>query len=253
MAQPVEVAPLRSRAARASAAGTQEHTAARLGFWAALILAFLTPATFAIAIATPPRSGPFCTGTCFGYPYMGAVQFVPRDFLWCYPAVFLLPAFVMVVACLRYWVAPGMRPLSLVALVFAAMAAGLISTDYFLQIEVVQPSLLKAEPVGLALLSQYNPHGIFIALEDLGYLILSVAFCFAGAALPRVTRSARMLRWILMLSFPLMLVSYAWMTWRFGTNLEMRFELAAVTIDWTVLTAAGILLALFFRRCAREP
>jgi len=252
MAHRTEVAPAGAIATGIAAAGNPEHTAARLGFWAALVLALLTPATFAIAIATPPRSGPFCTGTCFAYPYMGAVQFVPRDFLWCYPAVFMLPAFVVAIACLGYVVDQAKRPMALAALCFAAIAAGLISTDYFLQIEVVQPSLLKAESEGLAILSQYNPHGVFIAIEDFSYLMLGAAFCFTGTALPRITRSARTLRWILMLSLPILFGTYAWMAWQFGPSLETRFELAAITIDWTVLTVAGIMLALFFRRTARE-
>jgi hypothetical protein len=33
----------------------------------------------------------------------------------------------------------------------------------------MQPSLLKGETEGLTLFLQYNPDGIFIALEDLGY------------------------------------------------------------------------------------
>ncbi len=226
-------------------------TAARVGFWAALVLAVLTPLTFAIAIATPPRSGPFCTGRCFAYPYMGAVEFVPRDFLWCYPAAFMLPIFVVAIACLRFVVPPAKRPFGLVALCFACIAAAIISVDYFLQIEVVQPSLLRGESNGLAILSQYNPHGIFIALEDFGYLVLSAAFLFAGLALSSSTRLERVLRWTLMATFVLAFGGYIWMAWRFGANLEMRFELLAITIDWTVLTVAGVMLAALYRRARR--
>jgi hypothetical protein len=41
----------------------------------------------------------------------------------------------------------------------------LIAGDYFIQLTVVQPSVLQGKVDGLLLWSQYNPHGIFIALE----------------------------------------------------------------------------------------
>jgi hypothetical protein len=41
------------------------------------------------------------------------------------------------------------------------------------------PSLLKGEVGNLSLLSQYNPHGLFIALEDTSYLIMAVALLLA--------------------------------------------------------------------------
>jgi hypothetical protein len=47
------------------------------------------------------------------------------------------------------------------------------------------------ETDGLALFTQYDPHGFFIALENLGYLILSAAFLFVGAAFGRANRLER--------------------------------------------------------------
>jgi len=47
---------------------------------------------------------------------------------------------------------------------------------------VVQTCLPKGEVDGLSLWSQYNPHGLFIGLEDAGYLSMGVAFLFAAAA-----------------------------------------------------------------------
>ena len=45
----------------------------------------------------------------------------------------------------------------------------------------MQPSILLGETEGFALLTQYNPHGVFIALEDLGYFLMGMAFVFLGA------------------------------------------------------------------------
>jgi hypothetical protein len=34
----------------------------------------------------------------------------------------------------------------------------------------------------------------------------------------------------------------------YGQNLEYRFEVAAITINWTLLIVVGVLLSLWFRR-----
>lgn len=60
--------------------------------------------------------------------------------------------------------------------IFYAVSAAVLSLNYFIQLTVIQPGLQKGEEAFLSLLSLYNPHGIFIALEDLGYLMMSVSF-----------------------------------------------------------------------------
>jgi hypothetical protein len=64
----------------------------------------------------------------------------------------------------------------------------------------VQPSLLKGEVEGVSLFSQHNPHGIFIAVEDVGYLVMSMAFLFAGAAFVGSGRFGRAIRWLFIVS-----------------------------------------------------
>lgn len=41
----------------------------KTGFYVSLIVTILAVVTFGIAICTPPVSGPFCKGSCVGYPY----------------------------------------------------------------------------------------------------------------------------------------------------------------------------------------
>jgi hypothetical protein len=55
-------------------------------------------------------------------------------------------------------------------------------------------SLLRGELAGLSLLSQYNPHGVFIALEDIGYLMMSAALLFAAGVFTRRRRLERAVR-----------------------------------------------------------
>ncbi len=35
---------------------------------------------------------------------------------------------------------------------------------------------MKGEKEGISLLTQFNPHGIFIALKEVGYLLMSLSF-----------------------------------------------------------------------------
>lgn len=227
-------------------------TAARLGFWVSLVTALLTIGSFVVAILTPPRSGPFCTSSCVAYPYNNTAAFFPRDYFWMFPAILLTPLFLIVCACAHSWVATERRIFTLIALLFAAIATVFITLDYFIQIQVIQPSLLKNETNGIALFSQYNPHGLFIAMEDLGYLMMSAAFFFLGAALAADSRLGVAARWLLMVSSVLACVTFIVMSLYLGKNLEYRFEIAIVTISWTALAAASIQLSILFRRSLRR-
>jgi len=186
------------------------------------------------------------------YPFTDAVQFVPRDYRWVVPAILLIPAFVVVSACVHALVFPGRRYLSLIGLCFASIAAGIIGIDYFIQFQFIEPSLLRGETAGLGLFSQYNPHGVFIALEDLGYLTLCAAFAFLGVAFPSGQRLENFIRWTLIIAAVLGLVTFVGMTWHFGLDIEYRFEVAIITIIWISLLAVGPMLVLFSKTWSRE-
>jgi len=235
----------------ASAAERARETAARLGLWVSVLTAAVAVAAFGIGFITPPRSGPFCTSTCIAYPYTGAVAFFPRDYLWIFPGILLTPLFAVLCACVDSWVEIEKRIFSRIAVAIATAAATVVSLDYFIQIEVIQPSLLRQERDGLALFSQYNPHGVFIAMEDLGYLGMSVAFIFLGASLAGKSGLERATRWVLAIGGVLGFATFIGMTVAFGNNLETRFELAIITIVWTVLPVAAVMLAIVFRRSLR--
>jgi hypothetical protein len=73
--------------------------------------------------------------------------------------------------------APGHKKIfSQVGLSFALIAAATLVIDYYVQFSVIPMSLMNGETEGLAVLIQYNPHGVFIALEELGYLVMSHLF-----------------------------------------------------------------------------
>ena len=61
----------------------------------------------------------------------------------------------------------------------------------------------------------------------------------------------RVLRWLGLIGALAAFAAYAILSWLYGKNFEYRFEMAIITINWTVLFAGGVLLSLLFRRAAR--
>ncbi|MFI5287623.1 MAG: hypothetical protein ACHQ4F_15080 [Candidatus Dormibacteria bacterium] len=227
------------------------HAEAVFGFWVAMLTAALAAAALAMAVTTPPRSGPYCSMSCIAYPYTNAAAFVPRDYLWMYPAALLSMTFIVLVTCIHRHATDDLKSCSLVAMCFASLGAALIISDYLIQVAVVQPSLLDGQVSGLSLFSQYNPHGIFIALEDGGYSLMGLAFLFSGLSLRRLTRLERFAGRLLVISGVAVIGVLVTMALIFGKELEYRFEVIALSIDWIVLVVAGVLLGVVFKRLTR--
>jgi hypothetical protein len=224
-------------------------TASRVGFWAAVLTTLLTIVAFAIAVATPPRSGPFCNfDSCVTSPYTDIGDYFPRDYLWMVPATLLLLPFVVLMACLHEEAGDDRKPFSLVGLSFAAMSVTVLAADYLIQLTVIQPSVVRGETDGLSLISQYNPHGVFIALEELGYTLMSVALLAIAAVVTERGGVARALRWLLVAAFTLTALAFVVLRIVYGTDIEYRFEVAVIAINWTALIVVGVLLSIRFRR-----
>jgi hypothetical protein len=133
------------------------------------------------------------------------------------------------------------------------VAAAALTIDYAIQLAVVQPSLLAGQTQNLSLVSMYNPHGIFIALEDLGYLLMAVSFLFAGLAIARHARFGNAIRWILIISGAVVAAVLLALGLWYGRQLNDQFEVVAIGIDWAVLIVVGALLALSSGRVRRRP
>jgi hypothetical protein len=165
-----------------------------------------------------------------------------------YPALLPAPFFVMMVSGLHERAAVDRKRFSRLALAFSGIAAALLSADYFIQLRVIQPAILKGELDGLAPLSQYNPHGVFIALEEAGYLAMGVAFLFAALAVSARDRLHRIVRWVFGTGFAAIVLLFVALSVAYGFEVEYRFEVAAITVDWTVLIVTGALLARTYGR-----
>lgn len=220
----------------------------RLGFYAAILTAVVTLVTFGIAILTPPISGANCGDSCIEYPYLDIVSRFPRDYLWMYPAMGIALLFVVLTSCIHAYAAEDRQVFSRIGLSIAVISATILIVDYFVQVSVVQPSLESGETEGIPLLTQYNPHGIFIALEEIGYLLMSVAFLCLAPVFTGSDRVEKALRWIFIVSFILVLAGLVVISGQYGINRKDRFEVIAISVDWFTLIAAGVLLSRVFKR-----
>jgi hypothetical protein len=222
--------------------------ATRLGFWTAIVTIVVVAVFAVVAIPTPPRSGPFCASACVAYPYVDVAQFIPGDYLWLLPGILLAPTFVVLMACIHAYAPEPKKIYSRIGLSFALIYAVVILVDYYLQLTVVVPSLQAGETEGLSLFTQYDPHGVFIALETLGYSMLTVALLFAAPVFAggRVERS---IRGLFVLSFVLAVAAFVGLA-LLGHDL-VAFEVTVLMIIWIVLIASGVLLGVVFRRAGQ--
>ena len=152
---------------------------ARLGQWLAVATSLLTLVSFGLALTALPDKVP--------YPFTSdvIVEQWPGDYLWMYPAMLMAVAFVALLAVVHQHARPAAKSYSLVGLVLGSMSASVLLVDYYLQATVMQVSLEKAQLDGWAMLTQYNPNGVFIALEELGYLLMSLLCCAWCRCSPR--------------------------------------------------------------------
>jgi hypothetical protein len=224
----------------------------KLGFYIAVVMTVLALVTFCIAICTPPVSGPFCKSDCIGYPYTDIISRFPRDYLWMYPAILLAIIYIAFMVCIHQYASENKKIFSLIGLTLSLISALTLITDYFIQISVIQPSLIRGETEGIALLTQYNPHGVFIALEEIGYIIMSLAFISLVPVFSGSNALEAAIRWIYIIGFILIIISFILISLRYGIKREYRFEVAAITIEYTVLIVSGILLSRLFKREMRN-
>lgn len=225
----------------------------RLGARLALIVSALTAVTFATAVMTPPLGGPWCVAGCFAYPYADIAARFPRDYWWMFPAIPLSLLHVALWSVLVDDAPPARRTVGRIALVMAALSAVVLVDTYWVQLAVVPASLAVGEHDGIPLLTQFNPHGLFIAREELGYLLMAVSFACMVPVFAGSDGLSRTLRIVFGAALPASLLALGVVAARYGLEREYRFEVAAITVDWlTLLVGSGLLVAWFRRRARAE-
>lgn len=178
---------------------------------------------------------------CLTYPYTDA-RYLPRDFWWMYPAAVAVLGFAALLAVLELSVPRRRRPVARLATLAATAGAVLVTAALTLQLAVVQPSIIRGEQDGLTFWTQYNPHGGFIALENLGYLLLSLALIAVAALVPgdgALRRTVRIAAGGLGALGALALPVQGALL---GSNLDYTYEVTAISCVWTAIVIVPLLL-----------
>jgi len=224
----------------------------KFGLFSSIALTILTIITFGFAMIAIPPAGPNCPGNCMEYPFIDLLLYYPRDYNWMYLAVFQLFAFLIFVISIHYIAPVEKRIFSFISVAFALISTTVLLADYFIQFAVVPISMMKGETEGIALLTQYNGHGIFIALEELGYITMSIALFFLAPVFSSSNRLGKSIRWLLFLPFILIILSFVAYSFYFGIDRSYRFEVASITINWLFLIAVSILVSIFYKRMIKN-
>ena len=217
-------------------------SATRLGFWSATLTAVLAAVFFGVGIFGSSST------ELIQYPYvLSTIR--PIDYGVWIPGFLIAPILVVLIACIHFQAPANKKIFSQIGLSFALIYAGIITADYFIQLTVILPSILNNETEGLALFSMYNPHGLLVALESLGYLMMNTGLLVIAAVFDGRSRVERAIRWLFVIGFVLAVGSFSVITL---AGYEMvNFEIAIITINVIVLIASGALLSLFFKRIER--
>jgi hypothetical protein len=228
---------------RSTAAPTRRDASGfRFGFWIALATSGTTVVTFALALTALPDKVP--------YPFTSEViaRQWPGDYYWMFPAMLLMLVFVALLAAVHESAAPEGRLYSRLAFGVGAIAASVLLIDYYIQATVMPISLEKGQLEGWAMLTQYNPNGAFIALEELGYLLMSVVFLCLVPVFRGGSHAERGVRWLFLLSFGSAVLSLVVVSAVRGIDRADVFEIAIITIVWLTLIVGGLLLSRIYRR-----
>ncbi len=210
----------------------------KIGFWSAVFTAVLAALFIFLGLFGSSYTQPN------PYPYVGS--FVKTiDYVLFYPAFILAPVFVVLLACIYQYTHPARKIFSFIALLFGLIYAAIIIPDYFILWNVDLPSIMSGQTANLSLISLYNPHGIFIALESLAYIMMSVSFLFLAPVF-KGGRIEKALKWLFIIGFILGMGSFAF-TSLMGYDIVV-FEVGIITINVAVLIASGILISILFRR-----
>jgi hypothetical protein len=219
-----------------------------VGLYSALLTVIVTVITFILAMFAVPISGVFCPQNCIEYPYLETASQFPNDYLWMFPVILLIIFYMILMVSINSISSNKKKIYSQIGLMFAIVSGVILLSNYFIQIFVVPISIINGETQGIAILTQYNPHGIFLVLENLGYLVMSISFLFMALIFDRRDRLRTAIWWVFIIGFILTIVSFVLITFIYGLEQKDRFEVAVISIDWLVLIVNGILLSMFFNK-----
>ena len=231
---------------------SNDLTPVKIGVISSWSLAVITIITFGLAMIAIPPSGPNCVSNCMTYPYSGLLDYFPRDYFWMYAACLQLCVFLIFAVSFHHNSPAERKIFSHTSLIFAIMAALTLIADYWVQFAVVPVSVMQGQAEGIGLLTQYNGHGIFIALEELGFSLMVIAFFFLGQSLKSNSRLEKSLKVVLTLPVILCVLAIIAYSVQYGINRDYRYEVAAISVNWLAAIIAGVLSGVYFQRLKKN-
>ncbi len=222
--------------------GGTRSLASRFGSLVALGISGLTAATFALAFMAGSDDSP--------YPYASdaIAGNWPREYLWMFPAMLIMLLFVSLLASVHEYAPANRKVFGVLGLCLGAIAAAVLLTIYFIQVSVMQPNLEKNQLDGWPMLTMYNPNGVFIALEELGYLLMSLALAVIAPVFVQKNKVERTIRWLFVLNAVAAIGALIAVSLASGIDRGTLFEIIVISIVWSTLIISGPLVAVVFRR-----
>lgn len=218
------------------------------GHYASLAVALLTIITFVFAMIAIPISGANAPiEKEFSYPFLNTLKQFPRDFLWQYIALVQLISYLFFITSIKANAKSEHRFYAELSSHFALLATGVLLVNYYCQVMVVPSSLAANSTDGIGLIIQYNPYGLFIALEELGYILMCLSL-YALLPLFAKIKGALSIKLTMIISFILAVGSLLIISVIYGLQKLDRFEVAIISVAWISLIVIGVQLGKLFRK-----
>lgn len=217
------------------------------GIWLSVLTATVTLVTFGFAMIAVPPCGPMCPGDCIYYPYLDSLGQYPKDYIWVYMALFQVIILMIFLTFMHQSAREERKFFSLPGMLFGVMASVILLLTYYVQAAVVPISLMKEEYDGIALLTMYNEHGIFIAQEEIAYLLMALSLFLFSWIFTGKGRRPVYLRWLFRTPLIVSLAAILIISLRNGADRSYRFEIVTISANWMVLIVAGYSLIGWFR------
>ena len=214
---------------------------------ASLALFVMTVLTFGFAITAVPISGANVVGEGIPYPYLDTLGQFPKDYAWQVFAIIQLVIFIWLFSIFPGAIIGSQRHHAESARAFALASGIILIIDYYVQFSVVPISLRSGELDGLPLLIQYNSHGLFIVLEEIGYILMSVAFVFMGQCFLGAGKKMNVLRWVLRLPLVVGAILFIYISVKVGLDRKDSFEIWIISLDWIAMLVVTLIMAMIFR------
>ena len=213
-----------------------------LGAFCSYCLSLVTLITFIFAMIAIPISGANAPGGGILYPYLDTIHQYPKDYIWQYLAMIMLCLYLITYIILKELINQSKRIFVTVGSTFAIMTTVILLMNYYIQVNVVIISLLSKEFEGIPLLTQYNPHGIFIALEELGYLLMMISFVFLIPVFWNKETKSKSISIIYGIGVIGTIIGLIIIHLKYGLDKQDRFEIVIISLTWLIMIINGILI-----------